>query len=141
MPEETITRVSHLGQLVAIIVRANHPVKNLEFFTEEQHPLQVGMHDKPAGLKLAPHVHLSNTKVITEIDEVLYVVSGKIRTTFYTVDGDKIDEAILGAGDFVIQLSQGHGVDILEDAKIFEVKQGPYPGTQHAKIYLHEEKK
>jgi len=140
MVKKTVEHVYHLGQLVSIIVRAHHKVDDLEFFTDPLNPLQVGLHNKKAGVALKPHIHLSNTKVITEIQEVLYVISGRIKVTFYTIDGDIIDSSILGPGGSCIQISQGHGVDIIEDARIFEVKQGPYPGTQHAKIYMPEKK-
>lgn len=138
---KTLFHVMHLGKLVAIVVLAAHPIDNIEFVTDEQQPLQVGLHRKAAGIKLTPHIHLSNTKVITEIQEVLYVVEGKIRVRLYTIDGEEIDVIDLGTGDSIVQISLGHGVEILEDAKIFEVKQGPYPGTQHAKIYLQRKKK
>ena len=91
-PSKTIEPIIHLGEQVALIVRANHQVKDLEFFTNDQSPLQVGMHNKRKGVKLTPHIHLSNTKVITEIEEVLYIVKGKIKVTYYTIDGEIIDQ-------------------------------------------------
>lgn len=136
--KKTIEKISHLGQDIAIIVRSDHQVDNLEFFTQDQDPLQVGMHDKKKGVKLTPHIHLSNTKVVNEIQEVLYLVSGKVKVTFYTIDGDEVSSAVLEKGDSLIHLRGGHGFEILEDAKIFEVKQGPYPGTKHAKIYFKD---
>lgn len=133
---ETLQQIWHLGRLVAIFIGAQHPVKNLEFITDDQQPLQIGIHQKPAGVALKPHIHLSNTKVINDIQEVLYVVDGRIRVTLYTIDAETITELELGPGDAVFLASMGHGVEVLEDARIFEVKQGPYPGTQHAKIYF-----
>lgn len=141
MKKKTLVHIHHLGELVATIVRANHKVNNLEFVTDENNPLQVGFHNKPGGVSLTPHIHISNTKVIDKIQEVLYIISGKVEATFYTIDGDTIDKVILEAGDTLVQISMGHGFDILEPSKIFEVKQGPYPGTQHAKIYFKDEKK
>lgn len=140
MNEKFVKHINHLGQDVALIVRAGYPIDNLEFFTNDQDPLQVGIHNKPAGVSLAPHIHLSNTKVISEIQEVLYLIEGKVKVTYYTIDGDVIDSAILEKGDALIHFRMGHGFEILEPARIFEVKQGPYPGTQHAKIYLDKKK-
>jgi cupin fold WbuC family metalloprotein len=136
---QTVEKIEHLGQQVAIIVRSQHKINNLEFFTDDQNPLQVGIHQKKKGTTLTPHIHLSNTKVISEIQEVLYIIEGKVKVTYYTIDGDVIGTYVLAAGDSLIHFRMGHGFEILEDAKIFEVKQGPYPGTQHAKIYLKGE--
>lgn len=133
---DTLYHIVHLGQLVSIVTKADHPVENLDFITDDLQPLQVGIHEKKAGVKLSPHIHLSNTKVISEIQEVLYVVKGKIRVRLYTIDGEEIDAVELEEGDSIVQISMGHGVEIIEDARIFEVKQGPYPGTEHAKIYF-----
>ena len=124
MKDNTLFHIEHLGEKVATIVRANHKVDNLEFVTDEQNPLQVGFHDKPAGISLTPHIHISNTKVIDKIQEVLYIIQGKVKATFYTVDGDTIDSVILNSGDTLVQLSMGHGFEILEPTRIFEVKQG-----------------
>lgn len=134
-----IFTISHHGQEVAKIIRHSHKVKDLEFFTDDLNPLQVGMHNKSKGTSLTPHIHLSDTKVITEVQEVLYIVSGKVKVTYYTIDGDMIDSVVLSRGDILIHYRMGHGFEILEDAQIFEIKQGPYPGTQHAKIYLKNE--
>lgn len=140
MKDKTLFHIKHLGELVATIVRADHSVDNLEFVTDELNPLQVGFHNKPGGISLTPHIHISNTKVIDKIQEVLYIIEGKVKATFYTVDGDTIDSVVLNSGDTLVQISMGHGFEILEPTKIFEVKQGPYPGTEHAKIYFKEDK-
>ncbi|MEX0895732.1 MAG: WbuC family cupin fold metalloprotein [Patescibacteria group bacterium] len=130
--------IKHLNELVAIVVRAHHKVENLEFVTDENNPLQVGYHNKSAGVALTPHIHISNTKVVDKVQEVLYIISGKVKATFYTIDGEVIDSVILNSGDTLVQISMGHGFEMLEKTKIFEVKQGPYPGTEHAKIYFKE---
>ncbi|MGD9129921.1 MAG: hypothetical protein PVJ09_05535 [Candidatus Woesebacteria bacterium] len=133
--------IKHLGETIALIIKANHQVDNLEFFTKDNDPLQVGIHQKEKGIKLTPHIHLSNTKVVSEVHEVLYIIEGKIRVTYYTIDGDIITKFILNKGDILIHQKMGHGFEILEDAKIFEVKQGPFPGTKHAKIFLKNKNK
>lgn len=140
MKKKTLFHIEHLGELVATVVRATHKVNNLEFVTGELNPLQVGFHDKPAGIVLTPHIHISNTKVIDKVQEVLYIIEGKVKATFYTIDGEIIDSVVLETGDTLVQISMGHGFEILEPSRIFEVKQGPYPGTQHAKIYFKNEK-
>ncbi|MEO8581499.1 MAG: hypothetical protein ABI425_02850 [Patescibacteria group bacterium] len=131
-----IEHIIFLEEKIATIVRGTHTVENLEFFTDDTNPLQVGMHSKKAGTNLTPHIHLSKTKVITEIQEVLYLIKGKVKVTFYTIEGDIIDEKTLNTGDIAILMKLGHGFEVIEDSLILEVKQGPYPGTQHAKIYL-----
>lgn len=134
-------QVSYKGKVIAMIFRHDVAVSGVRFFTDEQNPFQVGEHRRPKGTKLAPHIHVMEKPLtIDVIQEILFVKEGKIRVTLYTKQGNVIEKKILKQGDSMLLMEQGHGVDVLEDARIFEVKQGPYPGTMHAKIYLSGKK-
>jgi hypothetical protein len=122
---------------IAMIFRHTLAVDGVKFFTSEDNPFQIGIHARKKGVVLAPHVHLMEKPLtITSIQELLFISSGKIRVTLYETDGTKIEAVILTTGDAILLMNGGHGVDILEDSKIFELKQGPYPGTTHAKLYF-----
>lgn len=130
-------QITYKGNVIAMIFRKNLAVDGVKFFTDEQNPFQVGAHWRPKGTKLPPHIHvMAHPLVINTIQEVLVVLEGKILVTLYTKEGKVIRRKIIYAGESILLMNEGHGVDFLEDAKIFEVKQGPYPGTTHAKIYL-----
>lgn len=123
--------------LVAIIFRKNIKVEGVKFLTEETNPFQVGMHNRQKGVRLAPHVHrLEKPLIINSIQEILYVVKGKIRISLYGTNGKKIAAKILTSGDSILLISGGHGLDFLENSRIFEIKQGPYPGSDRAKSFL-----
>ena len=129
--------ISYNDRPVAIIIRSTIDVDNIAFFTDPDNPLQVGLHHRPKGMKLVPHIHtMEKPVVVDEIQEVLMILSGSIRLTMYTRDGDVIGERILNTGDSVLLLREGHQVEYLEETRMFEVKQGPYPGMKNAKIFL-----
>lgn len=132
--QETRFSITHDGKLVAVIVRKNHPINGVEFVGGEEQPLQLGFHEKKAGVVLSPHLHSGEPRTITAIQEVLYIAKGKIRITYYTPVGEKIDSVDLFEGDTVLQVGMAHGIEIIEDARIIEVKQGPYHGTTNVKI-------
>ena len=46
-----------------------------------------------------------------------------------------IKEIILGQGDILLQVSGGHGFDMLELSYLIEVKQGLFPGDKLMKFY------
>lgn len=134
-----LEKVLFKGKLVALIFRKNIAVDGVKFLTEESNPFQIGLHNRQKGVKLSPHIHkISKPIVVREIQELLYILSGKIRVTLYNSKGGKIAKKTLIDGDSILLLSQGHGVDFLETSKIFEVKQGPYPGTANAKLYFKQ---
>jgi hypothetical protein len=129
--------VRYKNRPVAIIFRRDFDVNGLAFFTEPDNAFQVGLHHQPKGLKLAPHVHkMEHPIVINEIQEVLMILSGSIRLTLYSHEGKKLGVRILKTNDSVLLLREGHQIEYLEETRMFEVKQGPYPGAKNAKIYL-----
>lgn len=132
-----LEKVLFEGKLVALIYRKNIAVDGVKFLTEESNSFQIGLHNQQKGIKLSPHMHkISEPIIVKEIQELLFVLSGKIRVTLYNSKGGGIAKKTLTDGDSILLLSQGHGVDFLKTSKIFEVKQGPYPGTANAKLYF-----
>lgn len=123
--------------LIAVIFRKNIKVEGVKFLTEEANPFQVGIHNRQKGTHLAPHVHrIEKPLIINSIQEILYVIEGKIRVSLYSTKGKKIASRVLASGDSILLVSGGHGLDFIENSRIFEVKQGPYPGFDHAKSFL-----
>lgn len=122
---------------VGIVFRRFIKVSGIKFLTEDANPFQVGIHERKKGVNLVPHIHnLSSPLRINEIQEILFIQKGKIRVTFYTAGKKLLARKILTAGDAVLIMREAHQVDFLEDSRIFEVKQGPYPGAKKAKTYL-----
>lgn len=120
-----------------MILRNDIDVDGIKFFTEPDNAFQVGLHHRPKGLVLPPHVHkMEHPVVINEIQEVLMVISGSIRLTLLSHDGKVLGKRILKANDSVLLIREGHQIEYLEETRMFEVKQGPYPGVKNAKIYL-----
>jgi hypothetical protein len=129
--------ITHGDKVVALVIRQHHQVDDLEFFTQPEQPLQVGMHHKPSGHHVQPHVHTALGQVIDEVHEVFFIVRGKVRLTMYDREtAQKIKSVILESGDAAIHMGEGHGLDFLQETWLFEVKQGPYSGVETAKLYL-----
>lgn len=124
-------------KLVAVIYRKNIPVEGVKFLTRDENSFQVGIHNRKKGVNLSPHIHrIDKPVVIDSIQEILYVVEGRIRVTLYSDKGKVIKRKTLTSGDSILFISGGHGVNFLENSRIFEVKQGPYPGATHAKLFF-----
>lgn len=126
-------------KLIAIIFRKSIKVSNLKFFTDKKNPFQIGIHNRKKGIKLDPHFHkLEKPLIIKEIQEILFIQRGKIRIELYSSAMKLLSRKILKAGDNILLISGGHGVEFMEDSVIYEVKQGPYPGSKVAKIYFEK---
>jgi phage gp45-like len=83
---------------------------------------------RPEGYVVAPHDHNQVSRNIELTQEVLFIKSGKVRLDIYTPGREYLRSCVLAAGDAALLAHGGHGLVILEEAEIIEVKQGPYVG-------------
>ena len=82
--------------------------------------------NRPKGYIIDPHYHNHIKRNITITQEVLYIKSGVVRVDFYTHTNTYLESKILYTGDVILLAAGAHGFEILEEAEIIEVKQGPY---------------
>ena len=125
-----IERLTHNGQLLAIIVRAAFSEPGIHFFTEAELSQQLGYMRHPAGKIIQPHVHNPVPRKIDWTQEVLFIKSGKVQVDFYDQERVYLESCVLGTGDVILLAHGGHGFTMLEESEIIEVKQGPYAGDQ-----------
>lgn len=134
-----IEQIMHGEQVLAIILRSGVRTQGVRFFTPNDYPLQLGLLTHPKGTYIKPHMHPKMNLIIETIQEVLYIRQGSIELDIYSENGQKIESQVLKQGDCVLLVSGGHGLRVLEDSIILEVKQGPYMGPEKAKIYFSPE--
>lgn len=103
--------------------------KGIQFFTPDTFSQQLGYMNRPKGYAIAPHDHNPVPRTIEWTQEVLFIKSGRVRLDIYAPESrEYLESHILAAGDVVLLAHGGHGLVMLEDAEIIEVKQGPYAG-------------
>lgn len=129
--------VSHVkkGDIAYAIICRNPEADGNRFFTNENDEFQVGVLARPAGYQVMAHAHLRATRSITGTSEFLYIESGKVRVNVFDEDWVPLAEEVLGAGDFLVFFRGGHAIEILEPARVIEVKQGPYTGMTASKLF------
>ena len=110
----------------ATIIRANYKKEGISFFTPDDFSQQLGYMNRPKGYIIDPHYHNHIERNITITQEVLYIKSGVVRVDFYTNTNTYLESKILYTGDVILLAAGAHGFEIIEEAEIIEVKQGPY---------------
>jgi len=133
-----IERIEHNGELLALVMRSGHGSEGVSFITDDSSSLQLGVIMHRAGYQVRPHVHRRRTITVQRVQEVLHVDRGSIRARFYDDAGSEIASTDVNCGDTILLASGGHGFEMLEDARIIEVKQGPYLGVGEDKVRLAE---
>lgn len=115
--------------LLALILPSSYKAEGIQFFTPDTFSQQLGYMNRPKGYLIAPHDHNPVSRTIQWTQEVLLIRSGKVRLDIYATETRKyLESHVLCTGDVALLAHGGHGLEILEQAEIIEVKQGPYAG-------------
>ncbi len=125
-----IRRIEKDGELLALIVPAEHAPEGIEFFTPNEFSQQLAYMKRPAGYRIPAHVHNELSRQVLFTREVLFIRRGRVRIDIYTQARAFVASDELGPGDVILLAAGGHGVTVLETAEIIEVKQGPYAGDK-----------
>lgn len=127
---DNVIRIECNGVELGAIVRSTYHNSGIGFFSNDSDGLQLGYMNRPDNHVIAPHTHNKIKREVFFTEEILFIRSGMVRVDFYDDNQQYIESHIVRSGDIVILKAGGHGFKVLERADIFEVKQGPYLGTQ-----------
>ncbi len=130
-----IERIIRESKLLALIIRSEFSKDGIEFFTPEHFSQQLGYMKRPKGYVVKPHLHIPVGREIYFTKEVLFIRSGEIRIDFYDQNTTYLESKILKRGDVILLAFGGHSIEVLEEAEIIEVKQGPYAGESDKKWF------
>ena len=125
-----ITNITHESKTLAIIISSKFSKDGIEFFTPNDFSQQLAYMRRPAKYVIAPHVHNPIDRKVHFTKEVLFIKSGVVRVDFYSDSQAYLESRVLHPGDVVLLAYGGHGFEMIEEAEIIEVKQGPYAGDQ-----------
>jgi hypothetical protein len=125
-----IEKIVYNNILLAVVIRTAYVKEGIEFFTPGDFSQQLGYMNRPKGYIIPPHVHKLVERKVTLTQVVLFVKTGRVRVDFYDDDKVYLESRELGAGDVILLAAGGHGFEILEQAEMIEVKQGPYCGDE-----------
>jgi CRP-like cAMP-binding protein len=126
MKKNLIEKFYYHKKLYAYVIHGNDFEEKVSFFSADEDFLQVGMHNRLKNENIKAHYHQFSKTEVDSLEEVVLVLSGKLKVSFFDDSGKKINSKILLAGDILVQLSLGHAFEFLEDSRLFEVKQGPF---------------
>ena len=123
-----VETIEHEGVVLAIVVRSSYRRDGIEFFTPAEYSQQLAYMKRPSGYVIAPHVHNAVKREVQFTREVLFIRSGRVRVDLYDDDRRRVRDVVLGAGDVILLARGGHGLEMLEECEMIEVKQGPHVG-------------
>ncbi len=135
-----VKKIVHIDTILAIIIYANYKKTGISFFTPDDFSQQLGYMNRPKGYIIDPHVHNYVERKVVLTQEVLFIKSGKVRVDFFDDSRNYLESKILEQGDVILLAAGGHGFEMLEDAEMIEVKQGPFCGDSDKTKFIHAHK-
>lgn len=118
------------NEILAMIIPNNYHSSETKFFTPNNFSQQMAFMSRKAGNIIGAHTHNVIKRDIHFTQETLFIKKGKVKVNLYDKERNYFDSRILEAGDIILLASGGHGFEFLKDAKIIEIKQGPYLGEK-----------
>ncbi len=132
----SIRTIEKDGEIYAKIFSSDIETENgMKFVTEDEDPLQVGVFERESGYEVVPHRHVSRNLSLSDVGEFLLIQKGEVTVTVFDEDWGEIESVTVGTGGCIVFLRGGHGLTMNKNARILEVKQGPYPGRDAEKVF------
>ena len=120
-----IKPISHKGKTFGYIIKYTRKL-GVNFLTPKKLSHQVGFIKHKSKHLIKPHKHYKNVRRIEYTSEVLIILKGKLRVDFYSDDKIYFKSTELVKGDVILLAFGGHGIYMIEESEIIEVKQGPF---------------
>jgi hypothetical protein len=128
--------VEYNGTRYAEIIWADMKVEHTTFFSSPESSFQFGLLAHEAGFVEPAHYHQPITRVINDLQQMFVVQRGVVAVELYSDDGTLLREIIMHPGDAIVLIHGAHAIRVIEDMQCISVKQGPFLGTEHDKVFV-----
>ena len=124
------------GELIAIVSRLNDITEKRNFYTEDDAEMQFASFSLSKGENIKRHKHNKQERTVYSTSEGIVVLQGCIEVILYEAETEKFLEKVkLDPGDSIVMLSGGHEINLVDDSKFIEFKQGPYDEDLDKKLF------
>lgn len=132
----SVESVEYNGIKYAEIIWADTRVEETTFFSPPDSSFQFGLLAHEAGFVEPPHYHKPITRTINDLQQMFVVQRGVVAVHLYSDDGDLLREIVMHPGDAIVLIHGVHAIRVIEDMQCISVKQGPFLGTEHDKVFV-----
>ncbi len=132
----SVESIEYNGIKYAEIIWANSQVKETTFFSPSESSFQFGLLAHKAGFVELPHYHKPNSRTINDLQQMFIVQRGVVAVGLYSDHGDLLREIVMHSGDAIVLIHGVHAIRVIEDMQCISVKQGPFLGTEHDKVFV-----
>ncbi len=128
--------IEYSGVRYAEIIWGDVRVDHTTFYSPAESSFQFGLLAHKAGFTEPAHYHQPLVRTIDDLQQMFVVQQGVVAVELYDDQGEMLREVILRSGDAIVLIHGPHAIRVLEDMQCISVKQGPFLGTEHDKVFL-----
>lgn len=128
MIKQIFSKVDQL--LLASVLNVNGISAGRHDSADQQQILQVSALHLMSGHKVNAHKHLPNTRHTSGTQECWVIFAGSIAVQIFDIDHILIEDFVLTSGSCLTTYRGGHALQVLQNAIIIEIKNGPYHGAK-----------
>jgi hypothetical protein len=118
--------IDNNGDLLAIFTTDEDYSKEKNFITESDQEFQLASFNLKKDEEILRHYHPDQKRHVTKTSEALVLLDGEIEVFIYDKNQEFITSEMMTSGSTCLLIDGGHSLNIKEDSKFIEVKQGPY---------------
>ena len=112
--------------LIAIVHKDSDFRDGKTFYTDNNKDFQFGTFKLEQGEIIENHIHNSQKREINKTSEAIVVIKGSLKIMLFDNEKNFIDAVIINTNDAILLFEGGHGIEVIEESKFIEFKQGPY---------------
>ena len=132
-----VERIEKDGILYAEVIWKDYSPPKTRFISDPERTFQFGVIAHEAGYDEPAHDHKKIERVVSDLQQMLVVISGKLQVKFFDVKtSEMFKDVILGPEDSICLVHGPHAISVLEKVKCISVKQGPFLGDANDKILI-----
>ena len=132
----SVELIEYNGIKYAEIIWADTCVEETTFFSSPESSFQFGLLAHKAGFVEPPHYHKPVTRTIDDLQQMFVVQRGVVAVKLYSDDGKLLREITMRSGDAIVLIHGVHAIRVIEDMQCISVKQGPFWGSEHDKVFV-----
>ncbi len=114
------------NNLIAIVHKDSDFRDGKTFYTDNNKDFQFGTFNLEQGEIIENHIHNSQKREINKTSEAIVVIKGSLKIMLFDNEKNFIDAVIINTNDAILLFEGGHGIEVIEESKFIEFKQGPY---------------
>ena len=117
---------SKANLLLAAVIKLSDINIEKNFVTENEEEFQLASFNLVKNTKIERHHHPKQNRQIQNTSEVITVIEGSIEVSIYDENLEFVHKENLVSGETIALFRGGHEIEVIEDTKFIESKQGPY---------------